>query len=276
MSVAETTGPDVAGVVAQLETVVERARAQASPVGYFPALYRQTTLAVRQGIEAGSFDDGDRISRFVVGFASRYFDALTAWEQGQKPTRSWRGAFEAGARPDRLILHHLLLGINAHINLDLAVAAARVVVDGAIEDLRDDFLRVNDTLSRLMDPAQDVVARFSPLLGVLDRVGGRTDDHVLNFSVRRARDEAWRQAVLLSRLGPAEQDEAVSLLDRKVAFLGRIVDEPGGIVGPAVAVIRHTESDDVPAIIDSLLTIVPLTPTREVASPPVFTGSKAS
>ncbi|MDQ3640851.1 MAG: hypothetical protein M3450_05110 [Actinomycetota bacterium] len=36
--------------------------------------------------------------------------------------------------------------------------------------------------------------RFSPLLDVIDPVGGADDDEVLNFSIRVAHDEAWGQA----------------------------------------------------------------------------------
>jgi len=44
-------------------------------------------------------------------------------------------------------------------------------------------------------------------------------------------------------------------LDEKVAFLGRIVSQPIGPVGAAAALIRETESQDVAAVIDALLTI---------------------
>ena len=217
------------------------------------------TLAVKQGIDAGAFDDGAHMSTFDAVFAARYFDALAAWQTGGEPTRSWRVAFGAAERPERLALQTVLVAINAHINLDLAVAATDVVPSGGIAAFDADFGRINDIIGSLLDRIQDAIARFSPLLAVLDRVGGRSEEQILDFSIREARSEAWRQALVLAALDPAAKADAVALLDRKVAFLGRIIDDPGGILGRAVDVIGFAESDDVAAIIDALRTVVPPT-----------------
>ena len=250
----------------RLSAIVASARDAENRLGFFAALYRQVTAAVHQGVETGVFDDSARMERFTAVFATRYFDALRTWQEGGEPPRCWRIAFEAASRRDRLVLQHIVLGINAHINLDLAVAAAQVNPGESITELKDDFYRVNDTLERVFPLAQDVVSHFSPVLGVLDTVGGRSDDHVLNFSITAARDEAWRQAVLLAGLGPDQVQESISSLDRKVAFLARIVVEPGGIVERAVDVIRFTESDDVVGITDALGRISPPIPRRELSS----------
>ena len=45
---------------------------------------------------------------------------------GRPVPRCWQVAFERGRTGDHVILQHLLLGINAHVNLDLAVAAAEI------------------------------------------------------------------------------------------------------------------------------------------------------
>ncbi len=263
---AATPAADIDAVIRDLDVVIDDARASACRLGFFASLYRGMTAAVKQGVEDGSFDDGTRMSRLAGAFAARYFDALGAWRGGEVPTRSWRVAFETAGREDRLILQHLLLGVNAHINLDLAVAAAELAPGAAIGDLQDDFLRISDTIERLLDPVQEVVGRFSPLLGTLDLVGGRTDEHVLNFSLEVARGDAWRQAVVLAQLDESQRGEAVFLTDRRVAFLGGILKDPGGRLGPAVDVIRFAESDDVRAVIDGLRAIDPPKPRREVTA----------
>ena len=264
--------PEIDRVAEQLSAVVDDARSRRLRLGFFAAMYRQMTVAVKQGIESGSFDDGARMSRLAGAFAGRYLDALSTWNGGSLPSRSWRVAFRTAGRDDRLVLQHVILGINAHINLDLGIAAAEVAPGDAIADLRHDFQRINDTISRLLDAVQTAVARFSPLLGVLDRLGARTDEEVLSFSFGVARDEAWKQAVLLAHQGTAQREQAIFLLDRKVAFLGKIVADPGGIAGRAVDVVRFTESDDVVAIIDALGAVVPPTPAREVSWVPSLTG----
>ena len=92
--------------------------------------------------------------------------------------------------------------MNAHINLDLAVVAATLCPGDAIYQLKGDFNRINDILHGLMQPIQDTVGRYSPLLHILWDIGGEADDEVLNFSIRVARNDAWQQAVTLAHLDP--------------------------------------------------------------------------
>lgn len=235
------------------------ARVAGDRAGYFGALYGQTTRAIRARVVAGAFDDNDRMVALVSGFAARYLAALAAAHAGQPLSRSWKVAFDAAARPahQSVILQHLLLGINAHVNLDLAVAAADVCPGDTIAGLHDDFQRINDVLGALLQPVRACINRFSRLLDVLDRVGGHEDDEVLNFSIRVARNEAWTEAVTLASAGPDRHDELVDSLDRKVALLARLVADPGGLLQRAVDLVAGTESDDVAAVIDALGRVVP-------------------
>lgn len=114
-------------VLARLEAVLADAQANGKRTGFFAALYYQMTAAVKKGIEDGLFVDGPRMERLDVLFASRYLDALEAWEAGRPCTAAWKVAFESTRRGSLLILQQLLLGINAHINLDLGIAAVEVM-----------------------------------------------------------------------------------------------------------------------------------------------------
>ena len=244
--------PEIDAILQMLDAVVADARTRRQRLGFFAAMYRQVTTTVRREVEAGAFDDDARMARFVALFAGRYLDAVGLWQAGERPTRSWRAAFRAAERSDRVILQHVLLGMNAHINLDLAIVAATISPGDSIVELKGDFGRINDILQRLMEPLQDCIGHFSPLLHVLWSVGGDTDDEVLNFSLRVARADAWHQAVTLAHIDAGRRAAAVDLLDRKVAVLGRVVTEPGGILERAVDVVAYLESDDVVAVIDAL------------------------
>jgi hypothetical protein len=59
-------------VVTRLDNIITWSRANASRLGYFPALYRKMTLRVQAGIAMGSFEDGDRMAHIGVVFANRY------------------------------------------------------------------------------------------------------------------------------------------------------------------------------------------------------------
>jgi hypothetical protein len=243
-------------VVVALDHIIAAALAERSRIGLFAALYRQVTLRIRQGIADGMFDDGPRMDRFDTVFANRYLDALAAWQTGRRPSKCWRVAFDATLRADLLILQHLLLGINAHINLDLGVAAAQVCPGAALPGLRADFERINLILATLSDDVEVVLERFSPLLHLVDRIGDEFDDSIINFSLTAAREDAWLHAQILAALPPAYQDATIAVIDAKTRFLGRVVAEPGPVVTRLLTIVRHPESDDIPAIITALDSIV--------------------
>jgi hypothetical protein len=248
---------DIHDVLQILDGIIAECKAASDPLGYFPALYRQVTLKVKQGIAAGFFDNGPQMDRFDALFANRYFAAYDAFRSGGQPSKSWQVAFQFTRSGQLIILQDLLVGINAHINLDLGVAAGENFQGQALQDFRGDFDKINDILAGLIPPVKAVLAQFSPLLGILEKIGGRDAVEVLDFSMEAARDDAWLHAQLLSLQPPALWPLTVRTLDRKVAFLGRVIAQPIGLVANAVRIIRDTESKDVPAIIDALNSIVP-------------------
>ena len=241
-------------VIEALDEIVSWARTRQSPLGYFAALYVEVTRTVARGTETGFFDDDHRMQDLVTVFANRYLAALGAHRHGARPTGCWGVAFDAADDSTLIVLQHLLLGINAHINLDLGVAAAEVSPGDAITGLRADFDRINQILAMMTSEAQHALAQISPWLGVLDVVGGRTDDEVVRFSIEVARHEAWRFAVELARTPAAEQAGPIAARDRFVAQLGRRVRRPG-LVTPALWLIRLRESKDVRRNLDVLASI---------------------
>lgn len=243
---------DINDVIEALTAIVARARDQADRVGYFAALYRQVTVAVRDAIMAGRFDDGQRMSRFDALFGNRYFDALEGWQGGRGAPRCWKIAFELTRNADAIIVQHVLLGVNAHINLDLAVAAAQISPGASIDRLRRDFLLINEILNGVLAQVQHVVDQISPYLGLLDTFGGRDEEQILDFSIRAARQEAWQNAVLLAHQTGQEQEQTITRLDSRTAMLARLLSRPGGLARPAVELIRSGETTPVPQVITQL------------------------
>lgn len=239
-----------------LDGIIADCKAKRDPLGYFPALYRQVTLKVKQGIATGFFEDGPRLDRFDAIFANRYIAAYEAFRSGGKPSKSWQVAFQSTQSGQLIILQDLLVGINAHVNLDLGIAAGETFQGPALQAFHGDFDKINDILGALTPPVEATIARFSPLFGTLEKVGGKDAAEVLDFSLDAARDDAWLHASLISLQPPSLWPLTVRALDRKVALLGRIITQPVGLVANAVKLIRDTESKDVPAVIDALSSIV--------------------
>ncbi len=242
-------------VIAELDRLVVFFRERRSRFAFFAALYRAVTLRVASGIVEGDFEDGERMDRFDTAFANRYFAAVNTLLAGGRPPRSWRVAFAAESRPNTMILQHLILGMNAHINFDLPLAAIEVAPGASLPALERDYLAINAILAEVLEVAQEAVGDLSPLLDVLDRIGGRSDEELVSFSIVNARDEAWHEATRLAQEHEARRARSIVSLDRRVALLAERILLPGGHFGMAIELISRTEVADVDLITDRLLAI---------------------
>lgn len=181
--------------------------------------------------------------RLDVVFANRYLQAWHARQAGQPTTRSWQRAFEAADRP-HIILQHLLLGINAHINLDLAIAAAQTAPGGSIHALATDFNRINDVIGSLAGSMQNRLANLCPPMHLLSQLAAGREKAVLNFSIAKARQAAWANAVILAELTEPD-DQHIAHMDQVVALLATRIEQPGGWTRWLLPIIRWWEEKDV-------------------------------
>jgi Family of unknown function (DUF5995) len=239
-------------VLAALDGIVDRCCGEESAVGYFAALYRHVTRDVKVAVAEGRFDDDARMERLDVVFANRYLAAVQAFREGRPGTASWGVAFRAAGEWWPTVLQHLLLGMNAHINLDLGIAAAEVAPGAALADMEGDFGRINAILAARVDGVEDALAAIWPVLRWLDVGAGGSDEAVVNFSIRRARDHAWSVA---RRLAPLDADQRVgeiARLDREVALIGACVRHPGLWLATKLRVVRLGERGTVHGKIERL------------------------
>ncbi|WP_420128841.1 DUF5995 family protein [Longimicrobium sp.] len=248
---AFTPAATIDEVIARLDAAIDRARRENSRLGYFACLYRQVTVRVKEGIASGRFQDGPRMERLDVIFANRYLAALEAYQAGGRPTHSWRAAFDA-AKGDLLILQHLLLGINAHINLDLGVAAAQTAPGADLAGLEHDFREISALLGELLDDVQDRIGRVSPWMGLLDWIGMRHDEVVFTFALGGSRDLAWKWAQRFARTDAARLPLEIDALDHVVVTLAKAIHKPHIWVRPVLLAIRLRESKDVGRVLDAL------------------------
>jgi len=232
---------------------MDRSRRTESCLGFFAALYRKVTIAVKEGIASGRFEDGQRMERLDVIFANRYIDAYEGFQRDNEVMGCWLAAFQSAHRHRAIILQHLLLGMNAHINLDLGIAAAQTCQVEDLPSLRRDFNEINVVLSELVVGIQERIAEVSPWLGFLDHVGGRTDEVILEFSMERARDAAWSFATRLVALSEEQQVIEIAGHDKFVAALAhRLLNPRSLIVKMVLPFIRSRESKNVSEIIGVL------------------------
>lgn len=236
-----------------LHGLSQRFAESGSRLGYFSALYAVMTDRVADGIVTGRFQDRMRMQRLACHFAARYLAALERYEAGEPTPESWTVAFEAapGWRP--IILQHLLLGMNAHINFDLGIAAAEVADGSTLADVERDFNEINLVLADLLGEMQSRLARVSPWMGILDAIGGRTDEAVVDFSMRHARNSAWTMATSLALITPGDdRAQPQARLDARTARLGRHVLHPGPLKEAACLPIRLRQTATPAEVIEAL------------------------
>ncbi|WP_380674745.1 DUF5995 family protein [Salinigranum sp. GCM10025319] len=174
--------------------------------GPFLVIYSRVTREVGRAVEAGEFADPAWVEAYLVTFADLYRQALLSYETGELETLAdpWQVAFEAAGRGDCLVAQDAVLGINAHVNYDLALALSLVGVDPDREAKYADHCAVNDVLRRLVDEVQDRLAdRYAPGIARVDESLGRLDEVLSFVALAEGRDSAWRTAVAISdsRLG---------------------------------------------------------------------------
>lgn len=238
-------------VIAALDVIIQRAWDQNSRIGFFAALYRRITRAVRDGLNRGQFDNGPLMERLDVVFASRYLDALAAYQSAGKPSHSWKLAFQACDDESRLILQHLLAGINAHINLDLGVASAQVSPGDQLPLLKTDFDQINSLLASQVGAVESEMAALSPLIKNLSLIGLKSETTLINFNIDLARKAAWFMAERLANEPSALHDVTIDGLDLAVSVGGRAILYPP-FKGEALAAIRAVEVSDVRKVIEIL------------------------
>ena len=239
----------IAELVDEMRDVVDDAHDRGDRSGYFAAMYLGVTTTVERGVSEGIFATPDRLSELTVTFARRFLDAFEHHRHGRSPTRSWQAAFDAAATWRPTVLQHLLLGMNAHINLDLGVACAQVSPGPAIAELAADFAEINQVLAGLVQGVQQRLNRVSPLYRFVDDLGGSADRAVVNFSIARARDEAWRFATQLAALDDAAMRQRIADQDAAVARFAQRVLNPGPFASLGLMSVRVTERRNVSKVI---------------------------
>jgi hypothetical protein len=242
---------DINGVLTALDKIIDQAWEERRRAGYFAAMYRNVTRRVKAGIAAQRFEDGPRMDRFDAIFADRYLDSYVAFREGRRPTRSWIVAFESERNPAITVLQHLLLGMNAHINLDLGLCAAEVAPGATLPSLRKDFLTINDLLAEEASLVEASLAAISPAGRLLRDARVVSENRFVTFSLDRARDFAWAVAEQFAG-HPEQRDVRLAATDLAVAAIATAIKYPPPKMAAALAAVRMSEQQDPRLIIDAL------------------------
>ncbi|UJP64916.1 DUF5995 family protein [Mongoliitalea daihaiensis] len=237
-------------IIKRLDEIILFCKQQQSRIGYFAVLYRQVTVRIKNGIDRQEFEDNPRMEKLDVIFAKRFIDAFDEFSRGKQPTESWRLTFEAANQGNLTVMQHLLLGMNAHINLDLGIAAAQTMNYQNLQLIEADFNYINVVLGELVDDTKTQISRFSPLFKLLVPLAKGKDEILVNFSIKVARQGAWKFSN--SYAGSIHKTESIAQRDTAIAKLAQGMIHPGKRISFIMRLVSLTEWKSVPSIIQDL------------------------
>ena len=247
------TATTIDEVLDQLDKIITIAVKLPNYIFAFAYVYRRTTYEIKTAILNKEFQNSKRLEKLDVIFANLFISAFYQYLNNKSIAKSWRYAFDV-SKEKKSLVQHILLGMNAHINLDLAIAASEVSYGKNIIDLKTDFMKVNEILAGLTNTMQKSLSRVSFFMRLLDFFGFRTDEKIINFSIKKARDFSWINAMELSLLGEdvIYQQRKVEI-DKRVWELAKLIaNPPGKFVKLLLWLISFPESKDPKHIIKKM------------------------
>ncbi len=245
----------ISEVISQLDAIIQDAIKNSDRRGYFAALYKQVTVAVANKIKEGNFfEDNGRMEKLDVVFANRYLEAYNNYRNGKPCSASWQLSFEAAKTWKPLVIDHLMAGMNAHIGLDLGIAAATVAPGNAISNLKGDFDKINVVLNGLVNEVKAALFSMWPISKWIAGLhAGKIEDAIAGFSMTIARDAAWQVALAYAPLDtPAAKEEYITGRDKDVAAFGNKLLHPGAFFSTVMYIFRLFEFGTVAAKIKKL------------------------
>ena len=247
--------------IVRMEQAVAAMDARRDRRAVFLYAYLLITYNVRDRIRAGWFFDGEWLSRLAGKFAHLYFESLEAYDVGRPLPEAWRLTHDRVLRDRASVVENLALGINAHINYDLAFGIAENILEHGDQVSEERLLRrkfdhdrVNEVLARSTDQIQrDVPRRYRSVIPIIDILFGPFDEYVALAGLKAYRENVWSNVRYLLLAGAwADRDRVVAKINDEAvrnartvidaASLLRLRFDAGGMAGRTAAL---TQAPDV-------------------------------
>ncbi|WP_026899124.1 DUF5995 family protein [Daejeonella oryzae] len=228
-------------IIFELETIIENCVQSNSRIGYFAILYLKVTCRVKEEISKKSFQDCIRMEKLDIVFAQRFIEAYYSWKKSEQVTASWEIVFRTATLPQPIVIQHLLLGINAHINLDLGIATVETMQNDSFQNIRQDFNSINNILNDMISKVEENLGKVSPAIRLLNLHKKNYDEMLVQFSIKTAREGAWIFATELAGKTGKAYVQCIAERDKKISYLGNCISFPGKWLHLTLKIIRIFE-----------------------------------
>lgn len=197
----------------------------------FLRVYAAMTAGVEERRGQGFFLDPAWIERVAVRFGWYYFHALGEWEKGRRAPPAWAFAFEQAKRRRTFVLQDILLGMNAHINNDLALVVWELLVgEGDAADRERSIRRRfdHDQINRVLELVipgveREVASHYGRGIKPLSWVLGDLDEALALFGLITYRDKVWRNAQFLLAATEAERATVIHWIEQDALQVAKLV-----------------------------------------------------
>jgi hypothetical protein len=217
--------------LADLQAVMDRLDdGPGNPVARFNFLYHTITQEIKNRL-AGGFEDPAFMEILDVQFANLYLGALTEWTNGKADVRQcWRLLFERWDDSEVTPILGAILGVNAHVQCDLANAVLvsyQQIDSPPVNDSprHRDYLVINDIFEAQIPVLRRELTAGNSIQHALDVASGILDDIVQSQILTQARELAWESAGKLWDVRNEQQrfDEEINGLDENAAQSARLL-----------------------------------------------------
>ncbi|HEY9421400.1 MAG TPA: DUF5995 family protein [Thermoanaerobaculia bacterium] len=213
----------------------------------------------------GIFFDPAWIASLAGKFSSLYFQSLTTFEREPGSELAWKLAHRMAEDRSSTVVQDLLLGLNAHINYDLAYGIFMNLKEHGddrnhllLPRRKFDHDQVNEILLRSIPEITTTLTRdYGGAIRFLDLALDRLDDLLAGTGLRYYRERVWWDAV--SYLTTTDEQELKLVhekLNRESASLAKLIGDqsfwslPIRVVGGMIRKRRFggIEVESVPAV----------------------------
>jgi hypothetical protein len=191
------------------------------------AVFTTTYLTLTQQLRAAAvqrpspFLDLPYLYREVRNFAAYYFRSIRRNDLGKPVPPAWEISFDVAKNAEANAAQDMLLGINAHVQSDMAfVLASMGLVDKGGRSRKPDHDVTNEVLADAYQRVIDRVAqRYDPILLTTNASWNPVEDIAALEMVKGWREMVWRNAErLINAHSPGERAQVGDSIEQQAAM----------------------------------------------------------
>ncbi|MGE0879192.1 MAG: DUF5995 family protein [Acidimicrobiia bacterium] len=209
-------------LIAKMEAMEADLIARNDARRYFHSTYLRTTRAVHDEITRGGFTDGPWVEKWDVVFADLYLQALEQYDATGTTVGPWQVAFDRAKEGTVNPLRLTLLGMNAHINYDLAQALVAVIsptefdTPAVVAKRSADHAHIDVVLHGRVKAEDEELKKIEPPNSRtwLDRRSEPLNELATKRFLKEARRKVWHNARLLDQARRRGDDAYVMRLSQ--------------------------------------------------------------